>query len=175
MSADTLFPTLGAMGAHHSARSGSGVWLTPGYITDALGPFDLDPCGHQDWPTARNLICPPRDGLNEPWEGRAFVNPPYDNVGAWLARLADHGDGIALVFARTETAWFVDQVWNRADAVRFLHGRLHFHYPDGRRSDMNAGAPSVLVAYGLGNARILRDSTIPGTYLPIPERTQTCR
>lgn len=162
--------TRSAMGAHQSARPGSGVWLTPGYITDALGPFDLDPCGHEGWPTAQKLICPPRDGLNEPWHGRVWLNPPYRDAWAWLARLANHGNGIALIFARTETRGFIDQVWNRADAVKFLHGRLHFHYPDGRRAEMNAGAPSVLVAYGDTNARILHDTDIPGTYLPI-ERT----
>lgn len=159
-----------AMGSHQSSRSGSGVWLTPLNLVRALGPFDLDPCGHEGWPTAERMYRPPQDGLNLPWEGRVFLNPPYSKVWDWLARLADHGDGIALVFARTETRGFIDQVWNRADAVKFLHGRLHFHYPDGRRADMNAGAPSVLVAYGASNAAILRGSGIPGTYLPI-ERT----
>jgi hypothetical protein len=160
------------MGSHHSARSKSTVWLTPPGILDALGPFDLDPCGHEGWPTAANVICPPRDGLTEPWTGRAWVNPPYREVGAWLARLADHGDGIALIFARTETTWFVNQVWAKATAVKFLHGRLHFHHPEGYRAHDNAGAPSVLVAYGARNAEILQGSRIPGTYLPI-ERTTT--
>lgn len=172
--ADTNQPALisvrGAMGAHHSARAGSGVWLTPLWIVRALGPFDIDPCAAEGWETADDLVYPPRDGLNEPWNGRVWLNPPYSEVWAWLSKLANHGNGIALVFARTETRGFIDQVWNRADAVRFLHGRLHFHYPDGRRADSNAGAPSVLVAYGDRNARSLRDSTIPGTYLPI-ERT----
>lgn len=161
-----------AMGSHQSARPGSGVWLTPLNLVRDLGLFDLDPCAHEGWPTAAELIYPPRDGLNEPWAGRVFLNPPYQNVGAWLARLAAHGNGIALVFARTETRGFIDQVWAKATAVKFLHGRLHFHYPDGRRADMNAGAPSVLVAYGTSNARILQASTIPGTYLPI-ERTRS--
>ena len=36
-------------------------------------------------------------------------------------------DGIALIFARTETEGFVREVWGKADAVLFLHGRLNFH------------------------------------------------
>src|SRR5690606_2281736 len=136
--------TTSAIGAHHSAKPGSGVWLTPPGITQALGPFDLDPCGHEGWSTARELICPPRDGLTEHWAGRVWLNPPYREVGAWLARLAAHGDGIALTFARTETAWFVEHIWKRATGVKFLHGRLRFHHPNGHQTRDNAGAPSVL-------------------------------
>src|SRR5690606_26374816 len=72
--------TTSAIGAHHSAKPGSGVWLTPPGITQALGPFDLDPCGHPGWVTARELICPPRDGLAEHWAGRVWLNPPYREV-----------------------------------------------------------------------------------------------
>ena len=50
------------------------------------------------------------------------------------------------MFARTETEMFVEAVWKRATALRFLFGRLYFHRPDGRRAEANAGAPSVLVA-----------------------------
>ncbi|WP_035696907.1 DNA N-6-adenine-methyltransferase [Glycomyces tenuis] len=157
-----------AIGAHHSARARSNVWLTPPGITEALGPFDLDPCGHEGWPTAKELICPPRDGLTEPWHGRVWLNCPYREIGAWLAKLADHGDGIALTFARTETAWFIDHIWKKATGVKFLHGRIRFWHPEGYQARDNAGAPSVLAAYGPECARSLRDDTrIRGTYLPI--------
>lgn len=78
--------------------------------------------------------------------------------------MADHGNGIALVFARTETAWFFRTVWERADALLFLRGRIHFYRPDGKRAKTNAGAPSVLVAYGEGNAAALFRSGIPGAF-----------
>lgn len=81
----------------------------------------------------------------------------------WLDRLAEHGSGIGLVFARTETAGFVEQVWGKADAVLFLHGRLYFHHADGTRAAANSGAPSCLVAYGFKAARRLADSGLPGS------------
>ena len=154
----------GAMGSHQSHAALSTTWLTPLEIIRALGDFDLDPCGYPSWPTAERLICLPDDGLTAEWEGRVWLNPPYGAaVWTWLDKLADHGDGIALIFARTETSGFVRQVWEKADAVKFLHGRLHFHHPSGERAAANAGAPSCLVAYGERNVRALHDSPIPGT------------
>lgn len=75
----------------------------------------------------------------------------------WLRRLRDHGDGIALVPARTETEMFFECVWGRADGVLFLKRRPHFHYVDGRRATFNSGAPMVLIAYGAANLEVLQD------------------
>jgi hypothetical protein len=80
------------------------------------------------------------------------LNPPYGKeTGRWLDRLACHGDGIALIFARTETEMFFEHVWTKANGVFFFRGRLHFHRIDGTRAKANAGAPSCLVAYGNQN------------------------
>lgn len=163
-----------AMGSHHSAQAGSNVWLTPPGVITALGSFDLDPCAAdpRPWDTARRHIAPPDDGLSAIWEGRVFLNPPYSSLADWLGKLADHGHGTALVFARTETRWFVDLVWQRASAVMFLHGRLHFHLPDGSRASGNAGAPSALVAYGEVDANALRGCGLPGTYVPLSNKME---
>ena len=153
-----------AMGSHESHRALTTTWLTPPHILDALGPFDLDPCGHPDWHTARRRIILPDDGLAADWSGRVWLNPPYGREAwGWLAKLAAHGDGIALIFARTETEGFVREVWGKADAVLFLHGRLNFHRADGTRAESNAGAPSCLVAYGQGNVAALASCGLPGT------------
>ena len=156
------------MGGHESPVAQTTTWLTPLHIVRALGHFDMDPCGYPGWATADRLICLPEDGLVTPWEGRIWLNPPYGReVWTWLDRLAQHGHGTALIFARTETEGFVEQVWGKATAVRFLHGRLHFHRPDGTRAPANAGAPSVLVAYGAEDAARLAAANVPGTFLRI--------
>jgi hypothetical protein len=80
-------------------------------------------------------------------------------------RLADHGNGIALIFARTETEMFHRLVWRMATALLFLEGRLHFRRLDGTRAPFNAGAPSVLVAYGESNAEILKNCGIDGAFV----------
>lgn len=156
-----------SIGGHHSPAMGKDEWLTPPEIIRALGPFELDPCApvKRPWDMAANHYTILDNGLARPWEGRVWLNPPYgQETGKWLDRLADHGDGIALIFARTETEMFVRSVWNRADAVLFIAGRLHFHHVDGTRAKANSGAPSVLVAYGAGNVNALGKCSIPGAF-----------
>lgn len=150
-----------SMSGHQSARMISDTWLTPPEILNALGSFDLDPCCPPDmpWPTATRMISPPDDGLSSRWTGRVWLNPPFGQfASAWLAKMADHGNGIALIPARTETRMFYASVWPKADAVLFLRGRPHFHRVDGSRAAANSGAPIALVAYGTENARILSSS-----------------
>lgn len=158
------------MGGHQSAAMGKDEWLTPPHILRALGEFDLDPCApiSRPWETAKQHYTALDDGLSKPWTGRVWCNPPYGAEAArWLKRLAAHGDGIALIFARTETAAWVEHVWGKADAILFIAGRLHFHHVDGTRAAANAGAPSALVAYGLRNADWLRRCGIAGAYVPL--------
>ena len=164
----------GAMGSHQSTRAQTTTWLTQLDLIEALGTFDLDPCGHPGWPTAQRTICLPDDGLTADWSGRVWLNPPYGSeVWRWCARLADHGHGTALIFARTETAGFVREIWGKASAVLFLAGRLHFHRPDGTRASANAGAPSALVAYGRADANALQRSGLPGAL--VSAWTETAR
>lgn len=153
------------MGSHQSSHSCTDEWFTPPEIIRALGPFDLDPCAPvvRPWPTACQHFTIKEDGLTQPWHGRVWLNPPYGKqTDKWLRRLCAHGNGIALVFARTETsAWFND-IWGIAQAVLFIRGRLHFYDINGKKACSNAGAPSALVAYGESNATTLITSGIPG-------------
>jgi hypothetical protein len=147
----------------------SHIWLTPPEIVNALGPFDLDPCAAPEprpWATADRHIALPDDGLAADWTGRVWCNPPFGpHTGAWLERMADHDNGIALVFARTETEMFSRYVWPRAAGVLFLAKRPHFYRPDGSRAKGNSGGPICLIAYGAYNAYCLRDSSLPGAYV----------
>ncbi len=159
---------LGVGGHHRPFRGQTDDWLTPPEILNALGPFDLDPCASsaRPWPTARIHYAPPQNGLALPWTGSVWLNPPYGPLtGKWLARLADYGNGIALTFARTETAFFHDTIWERASACLFLRGRLYFYSAAGRRAPHNAGGPSVLVAYGEDHAKRLKQSGLTGAYV----------
>lgn len=125
-------------------------WYTPPEILNALPRFDLDPCAPVGGPMFHH--CPYwwtklDDGLSKPWFGHVWLNPPYSAPLEWMKRMAEHGDGVALIFARTETRWWQDHVFGRADEIRFLRGRLKFVREDGTVGD-SAPAPSALVAYG---------------------------
>lgn len=158
------------MGHPYQARpvAATHVWLTPPEILAALGPFDLDPCAApspRPWPTAARHIELPDDGLAAEWSGRVWLNPPYGkHTGDWLAKLAGHNNGIALVFARTDTRMFRDHVWGKVAGLLFLDRRPHFHLPDGTRAKGNSGGPLVLLAYGASNAIALQRCGLPGHY-----------
>jgi hypothetical protein len=153
------------LGSHQSTIGTSQVHLTPRWIIDALGPFDLDPCAADPRPSdcAEVNLCEADDGLRRAWTGRVWLNPPFDRyqVGRWIGRLAEHGRGTALLHARTETEWF-RICWESATAMLFMTKRLTFVKPDGTPSTTrsgekaNSGAPPVLVAFGDYDAMRLR-------------------
>ncbi len=144
-------------------------WLTPPEIINALGTFDLDPCTpiKRPWDTAQKHYTKEDDGLTQPWFGRVWLNPPYGReTFKWVRKLALHGNGIALIFARTETKGFHGEVWNKADGIFFFKGRLKFYYVNGVQANA-ANAPSCLVAYGAKNAKVLKSCALTGKFIQL--------
>lgn len=134
-------------------------WLTPPNLIKALGPFDLDPCAppasRRPWDMATRHYCGAGegegaeavDGLLAPWVGRVWLNPPYGKeTFKWMRRLAEHKSGVALIFARTETKGFHDEIWRKAHSVFFFRGRLSFFHVTGEKGG-TSNAPSCLVSY----------------------------
>lgn len=166
------------LSAHQSAHMKNDEWLTPPMIKLPLGRFDLDPCSPIDrpWDTADQHYTIEDDGLSKAWHGRVWLNPPFGREAIkWMRRMCDHGNGIALIPARTETAMFYETVWGHADGVLFLRKRPHFHVSQdttfihngkpvhvarGCPAPFNSGAPIVLVAYGERNLKVLIDSCL---------------
>ena len=141
-------------------------WLTPPSLTDSLGVFDLDPCQPINPPFLHAVsgFNVNDDGLSQDWNKfkRIWCNPPYGReTFKWLNKLHDHGNGIALIFARTETKGFHSEVWDKCDAIFFFKGRIKFHYVTGEQGD-SANAPSCLVIYGKANVEHVRNSGLSG-------------
>lgn len=145
--------------------AGEETWLTPRWLVDALdlpNVADVDPCAPpvRFWNTAKRHFNKQQDGFNREWNRRDFywVNPPYGRECAmWMDKLADHGNGLLLVFARTDTAAFHEAVFGHPNvsALFFFKGRLKFVNGQGEEVG-SAGAPSVLIAFGKKSVGVLR-------------------
>lgn len=129
-------------------------WLTPpdivARVVEVLGGIDLDPCSNtfgEPAVPATVRYTEADDGLSREWLGRVYMNPPYGAIiAAWVEKLrAEHEAGnvtaaIALVPARTDTAWFQTL---RDTILCFVGGRLRFS-----NSEQSAPFPSVLAYFG---------------------------
>lgn len=141
------------------------VWITPPNIITSLGNFDLDPCcpNNLKWKTANKFYSLENneDGLELSWDGRVWLNPPYSNWVKFIEKLKNHGDGIALLFARTETKGFHEHIWNDADSIFFFKKRIKFLNINGD-STGTPTSPSVLIAYGKHNTQAIEISGLDG-------------
>lgn len=140
--------------------SATAEWFTPIHVLDrvqrVLGVIDLDPCSDMahSVPAVRSFV-KDDDGLSQEWgtidaPSRVFLNPPYGRgsvMPRWIDKMwQEYHSGrvvevIALIPARTETAWF-RTLW-QAKAICFWYGRIQFG-----TSTINAPLPSALVYLG---------------------------
>lgn len=157
----------------HSTKTDT--WLTPQWIIDKIGISYLDPCGyiHPEKgiivKTAHNYFYENDNGLIQKWENDCFVNPPYSDLGSWLEKMAAHGNGIVLCFARTETKAYQKYV-KSATGINFMAKRVSFLNSEGEAKNAkgqksNGNAPSCLIAYGEENYQRIKN--IDGIYCRI--------
>ena len=130
--------------------SATDLWSTPQDFYDKLNEefrFTLDPCS-----TAENRKCTlyftkEQDGLAQDWgKNTVFMNPPYGRtVGDWMRKAYESAQAgatvVCLVHARTDTRWFHDWVYGKAE-LRFVKGRLKF---GGQKN--SAPFPSLVAIY----------------------------
>lgn len=116
------------------------------------GSIGLDPCSdilpfrhHAE----RNLS---EGGLETPWEGDTFFNPPYSQLSEWVPYGAQQKGAtvIALIPPSIGTNYWHEHVFGSAQAICFVKGRLAFRDPD---TDIPAGQNRYDSAYVLWRAR----------------------
>lgn len=135
------------LGVHFSSENEE--WETPQDLFDQLDAefgFELDVCASTENAKCETYYDKAANGLNQPWQGTCWMNPPYgDVIAAWMAKAHDAGDQgatvVCLIPARTDTNWWWDHA--RYGEVRFLKGRLRFV-----GAESSAPFPSAVVIFG---------------------------
>ena len=143
-------------------------------FTELNTTFDLDVCA----PPPR-IHCPSKefcneffykdggDALEKEWFGRVWMNPPFERgeVGKWVKKLSDHGNGIAMVTSYFTSAWFQD---NPPDGVLLLADRPRYIVPKTDGSTVTERYPSMLMSYGKECCDILAHTNLKGHYYARP-------
>lgn len=131
--------------------SASDNWATPQELFNQLNnefAFTLDPCASAYNAKCAQYYAKEQDELKQNWSGqRVFCNPPYGReIGKWVEKCSEEARKdntlcVMLIPARTDTKWFHDFIYNKAE-VRFLKGRLKFG-----NSTNSAPFPSMIVIF----------------------------
>lgn len=124
-------------------------WATPQDFFDALDAefhFTLDPCCTRENAKCAKHYTKEENGLALSWVNETvFCNPPYGReLPKWVRKCHDearHATVVMLIPARTDTRWFHDYIYGKAE-IRFIKGRLKFG--DSKNS---APFPSMLVIF----------------------------
>ena len=128
-------------------KSKSDSWATPNKLKEKLNEEfnfdDYDPCPLNDNPN--------KNGLEEEWASKTFVNPPYSKLKTtkknglgWIEKAhieAQKGKLVVLLIpGRTDTIWFHDIILKNNYEYRFVKGRIKFGDKKG-----SAPFPSLIV------------------------------
>jgi len=164
------------MAEHEPCIGKSSDWFTPKFIFDAFGlAFDLDPAHPgRDNPycvvPTRQIFTARDEGLRQPWHGLIWLNPPFGGRRgqvAWLRKFFQHGNGIALIAARTSADWFHEVVVPNAELLCFPAGKTKFIRPDGSVG-REPGTGIVLIGMGRVACEALLRSGLGACYVPEP-------
>ncbi len=139
--------------------TGDTEWFTPAKYIEAaravMGSIDLDPASNdeaQEIIQAATYFTKEDNGLNKPWRGNIFLNPPYSHphvkyfVDKLLSELKAGQQAILLTNNNTDTNFFHNAA-RQATAVCFTKGRINFLKADGSYSSPTNGQ----VFYYFGN------------------------
>jgi len=131
--------------------SNSHEWETPPNVFDKLNAeyqFTLDPAADDNNKKCDIYFTKKEDGLKQSWKHyTVFCNPPYGReIGKWVKKAYEESKNgntiVILIPARTDTSYWHDYIFNKADIIYFIKGRLKFS-----GSKVGAPFPSAIIVY----------------------------
>lgn len=137
------------MEVHYSSKSNE--WATPMKLFNELNKefdFTLDPCSTHENAKCKKHFTIKENGLKRSWSKETvFMNPPYGReIKKWVEKAYKESlkgaTVVCLIPARTDTTYWHDFIFGKADDIRFLRGHLKFG--DSKNS---APFPSAVVVY----------------------------
>ena len=180
---------LKALAPSHRARSGTSLpdnddeWYTPVNVVEAcreaMGGIDLDPASNAH---ANKIVRATRyftkvdNGLEQPWNGRVFLNPPYSKIGGkaeFIAKLVrDYAAGrvtaACVVLSYDFSASWFKPLGGQYAAICLFRGRTRF-YKEFTDDQDNPGTGNTIVYLGPEVARFrsgCRGSRLRGDSIP---------
>jgi hypothetical protein len=143
---------------------GNVEYYTPQPIFTAMAcVFDLDPASPGrdvvPWIPAKHHYTLADNGLERPWRGCVWLNPPYTREGLprWLEKFRQHRNGVCCVVDRTSTEWWQTLCGN-ADLILQVKERIDFIGDESGKNPLG----SSLVAYGDRGVKALTDAHAHG-------------
>lgn len=119
-------------------RSDKDDWQTPKWLFEILNEhfeFEADVCANHENALCDIYFTEENSCLDKTWKSINFMNPPYSkSMIKFIEKAHDEWMNnncttVALVPSRTDTRWFHNFVYNKADIV-FIKGRLKFEGTD---------------------------------------------
>ncbi|MGB6301940.1 MAG: DNA N-6-adenine-methyltransferase [Rivularia sp. (in: cyanobacteria)] len=131
----SAFPQTSSKTSKETQRTNkTDCWYTPPSIVkliiQVLGEINLDPCADDGRHIAAAEHYTKNDnGLEQPWCGKVYMNPPYSHPSVWMKKLqlefetGNVDEAIALVPAATDTNWLSPVL--KTQPVCFWKGRIN--------------------------------------------------
>ena len=137
------------MDVHYSSKTNE--WSTPQDFFNELDKefnFTLDPCSTRENAKCTKYFTVEDDGLKQDWsKDTVFMNPPYGReIKYWVQKAYEESlkgaTVVCLIPSRTDTKYWHDYIFGKADDIRFIKGRLKFG-----GSKNPAPFPSAVIVY----------------------------
>ena len=124
------------------------TWETPQDLFDKLNSvfnFETDVCAVPETAKCDTYFTPEIDGLKQEWEGVCWMNPPYGREQIkWIEKASkENATTVCLIPARPDTKVWHETIFEKAQGICFIKGRLKF----GGSKD-SAPFPSAIIVFG---------------------------